>query len=133
MRGARAISQALEPLESRHLLSVATVDLSGVVAASGLFAGNSPSVASNTMQSVTLTVSNNGTTKEHGSAVISYYAQLDGVVFDPITSPGYFLTKATKSLSINPGGTQNVTTSIPLLASMTAGSYDIYAVLDSNF
>ena len=123
VRRRRQVATALlEALEPRQLL---TIDLTG----SFLIAPTS--VLSGTKQAIALNVANAGTSAANGTLTISFYAAPEGVTFDPGTAT--FLGHVAWKVSIGAGSSHVLKDNVlPISAALPAGTYALYAVLNSN-
>jgi hypothetical protein len=116
-RGLRP-SRLLEALEPRTLFST---DLSGS------FTHSPDAFFSGSRQAVTLKITNDGNTNARGTLAVAFYADLDGVIFNPNTAVS--LGRVTRSANIAPDGNFLVTTNLTFSTAFQAGSYRIYAVI----
>lgn len=113
--------QMLQGLEPRQLLAA---DLTG------LFTSTPVVVRSGTTQNITVAVFDSGDAKAAGSLVTNFYLAPDGQAFDPqAISP---LGIVTRSVSILPGNSVNISFTLPFNAALVAGDYRIYAVINPN-
>jgi hypothetical protein len=119
-RYAAALRHALEPLEPRQLLSV---DLHGT------FITEPTTAFSGAKQAVSVSVTNGGDARAVGTLSINYYAALDGQTFDPNTA--FAIGRITKFVSLASGSSVIVNYTVALSAAMSAGTYRLYAVLDT--
>jgi uncharacterized membrane protein len=121
-RRRRRYFDAIEALEPRQLM---TVDLTGAWA-------TPVGGASGSVQTATLHITNNGTTKFSKSLQVDVYVVPDGSVTDPeaFDPTGLTPVRFGKTLSIAAGGTKDLVMSLPLSAALESGDYDLVAVID---
>jgi uncharacterized membrane protein len=119
-RRRRRYFDAIEALEPRQLM---TVDLTGAWA-------TPVGGASGSVQTATLHITNNGTTKFFKSLQVDVYVVPDGSAADPFDPTGLTPVRFSKTLSIAAGGTKDLVMSLPLSAALESGDYDLVAVID---